>query len=169
LKKETRILGLSAASTKNRPIPLVGVIFRGSLWLDGIMTCAANPKKCDTTTQLADAIIHSRHYTQIRAVIISVRCIHEPELDPEALSHKISLPTIVHRPVSPRIRSKAYRFQFRGRYLTVQIFGGELNMVRDFYNVACRAYSSVPEALSVADLIAKNLPTSTIGKKSSNA
>lgn len=145
---------------KTSPIPVVGVVFRGSLWLDGIITCAITLDECNPTTQLSSAIIDSRHYTQLRAVILSDHKIGKHELDIETLTSKIRRPIIVLRPVKSTIPMKKYRFQFRGRRLTVRASGTDMNMIKDVFRIGCAPDSPVPEALRVAGLITKNLPTS---------
>lgn len=69
VKKEIRVLGVAArpAGVDYR-IQVVGVVFRGKLWLDGVMrTETIGP---DVTKGVAKMICNSPHHPQIRVILL---------------------------------------------------------------------------------------------------
>ena len=69
VKKEIRVLGFAAKPTGvNDKLYVVGVVFRGKLWLDGVMrTVACGP---DITKEVVEMIINSPHHPQIRVILL---------------------------------------------------------------------------------------------------
>lgn len=158
-KKETRILGVSARQTEARRIPVVGVVFRGSLWLDGVITCLIDRRSKDQSSVLAEAIRRSKQYSQVRAVILS----REP-LFPDASIDIIELARLIKRPVVSMIRrtsgfsTKARRKPFSevrvaGKPVLVRIAGIDAQVLEELFAVGCVDGSRIPEAARVADLI----------------
>jgi endonuclease V-like protein UPF0215 family len=171
IKKEARILGLSAPTRKLNRVPLVGVVFRGSLWLDGMLTCRIEPNRPEHLSVLVRAILQSRQYSQIRAVILSREVLRLAiRISVSDLAHMIDLPVIsvlekgnhrkiVHRNRPPLIKSEAghVRTKVAGKYVYIDAAGVSAPEAQQIFEVACPEGKSTPEALRVAEIIAKNL------------
>lgn len=69
VKKEIRTLGLVVKQTGLRyEYTVIGVVFRGSLWLDGVMRTTV--QNIDVTESSIEMITSSPHYPQIRAILV---------------------------------------------------------------------------------------------------
>lgn len=94
VKKEIRVLGIAVKpSTSGDHLHAVGVVFRGGLWLDGVMrTIAQGP---DITDRLVEMIAESPHHPQIRVLLIHDSLIEGgATIDPCRLSTGTSKPVI---------------------------------------------------------------------------
>lgn len=72
IKPELRILGIddcSFASHKTGTAILIGIVFRGGLWLDGVMKTEVDG--LDVTDKIANMIKTSPHYDQLRVIMLN--------------------------------------------------------------------------------------------------
>jgi endonuclease V-like protein UPF0215 family len=74
VKPEIRVLGVDDGKfvphSKAR-VPVVGIVFRGGYWLDGVMSTHVEVDGLDGTAQIASMIKSSPHYGQLRVVMLS--------------------------------------------------------------------------------------------------
>jgi endonuclease V-like protein UPF0215 family len=74
IKPEIRILGVDDGAfiphTKGL-VPVVGVVFRGGYWLDGVMHTRIRVDGFDATNKIASMIIDSPHYKQLRVIMLN--------------------------------------------------------------------------------------------------
>ena len=74
MKKEIRILALSDGASprksKKRNVEIVGVVFRGAHWLEGVMRATIERDGHNATSNLARMIKSSRHFQQTRLIMI---------------------------------------------------------------------------------------------------
>ena len=74
IKSEIRILGIDDGKfvphTSGRAI-VVGVVFRGGSWLDGVIHTNVGIDGLDATEQIASMITSSSHYKQLRLVMLN--------------------------------------------------------------------------------------------------
>jgi endonuclease V-like protein UPF0215 family len=68
IKKEIRVIGV-AAQCDPAGITIIGVVFRGSLWLDGVLK--THSAEVDITKAIAEMIKRSQHYGQVRVILLS--------------------------------------------------------------------------------------------------
>lgn len=184
LKREVRILGLSAPNRRLKEIPVIGVVFRGNLWLDGVFTCLLEPDRSNHLSTLARAITRSKQYSQIRAVILSrEQLVPGEDIEITKLAQRISLPviSIIRKPHSRGLRklqggkrSKTFRatryeIKFRGRPVSVLAAGISHERTREIFTVGCAVPHILPEAVRVADLIAKHVSSPIFFAGPSNA
>jgi len=168
LKREARILGLSA-SRKGRRIFVFGVVFRGSLWLDGIVTCAIEEDKQDYTSQIATTLKRSKQYSQLHAIILMKNPLTRGlEIDVTELARKTKLPIITQ--VSPKgSRRRKQRMQgpryyelfVNGKHVSVLAEGVTREGAERLFTVSS-GVGKIPEAVRVADLLAKVASTTTL-------
>lgn len=93
VKREIRTLGLVAKRYKSGGSLAVGVIFRGGLYLDGVIK--ATVQGPDISNPVAEMIRSSRHYPQIRVIIIHEALIDEGmRVDPSKIYGEAMRPII---------------------------------------------------------------------------
>ncbi len=174
IKKEARILGLAAASSGHLPSLVIGIIFRGNLWLDGILTCQIRPKQPDWLAGLVSAIVRSRQYSQIHAVILPKKVLVDGvRFDISDFSHKINLPVIsitrrtlyqngpTHRKPTPKSKEDYFNIKRAGRLVPVMVSGISREETRQIFAVACLEGQQIPEAVRVAKMVATHVTERT--------
>lgn len=166
LKKQARILGLSATAKRKGATLVVGVVFRGSCWLDGILTCSLESDKRDHVSQISKAIMKSRQYSQLHAVILSQKKIAPGwDIDITDLAQRIKLPVISlvkKNRTGMKNRKKLlganyYHLVINKKPVFVLAKGLGLEMTQELLTIACTSGSSIPEAVRVANLIAEQV------------
>lgn len=70
IKSEIRILGIDDSALLNEKVMIVGTIFRGGDWIDGVLRSEITKDGLDATDVICNMIKKSKHYGQIRAVIL---------------------------------------------------------------------------------------------------
>jgi endonuclease V-like protein UPF0215 family len=50
--------------------PLIGVVFRGGYWLDGVMSTRVEVDGFDSTAKIGSMVLNSRHYEQLRVIML---------------------------------------------------------------------------------------------------
>lgn len=74
IKPEIRVLGVDdgvfTPHVKSL-VPVVGVVFRGGYWLDGVMHTKVEVDGFDATEKIASMIINSPHHKQLRVIMLN--------------------------------------------------------------------------------------------------
>ena len=73
IKPEIRVLGVDdGVFTPHSEgfAPIVGVVFRGGCWLDGVMSTRVEIDGFDATDQIGTMITRSPHYKQVRIIML---------------------------------------------------------------------------------------------------
>ena len=166
-KREVRILGLSASGGRAHAAIIVGVVFRGNLWLDGMITCRLESNQTDYLPLLTREIVHSKQYSQLRVVILSKQFNAQlKKIDIAALADSVKLPVISITQRNQRLVSATakgdggkehglHKFKAHGSAVFVRIAGIDVDRARQLFEVGRMEPYRVPEAVRVADLIAK--------------
>ena len=144
IKKETRILGLDTCN----PGLTVGVVARGGLYLDGIISFPPNLK--DASGESARRIVNSVYFSELRAVML-----HNPndEQDPDSVEKITGLPTITISKDEPR-RGRGYKV-FHGKLGRLWVKTPVQSTVLRKILTASWTMGRLPEPLRVAHLLAK--------------
>lgn len=74
IKPEIRVLGVDDGVFTPHVkgfAPIVGVVFRGGYWLDGVMHTKVEVDGFDATEKIASMIINSPHYKQLRVIMLN--------------------------------------------------------------------------------------------------
>jgi endonuclease V-like protein UPF0215 family len=74
IKPEIRVLGVDDGVFTPRVkglVPIVGVVFRGGYWLDGVMHTKIKVDGFDATGKIASMILNSPHYKQLRIIMLN--------------------------------------------------------------------------------------------------
>jgi endonuclease V-like protein UPF0215 family len=73
IKPEIRVLGVDDGVFTPHVkglVPVVGVVFRGGYWLDGVMHTKVEVDGFDATEKIVSMIIDSAHYNQLRVIML---------------------------------------------------------------------------------------------------
>jgi endonuclease V-like protein UPF0215 family len=182
IKPEIRILGIDDGKflphTKGTVI-VVGVVFRGGLWLEGVMHTTVKIDGSNATEQLAKMINSSPHYQQLRLVmlngitlggfnLVNIKVLHlvtslpilaltrdKPNLEAirSALTH---LPQKNKRWEVVEAAGEIYEITNKGTHLYMETAGISLSDAKKIVELAS-ARSSFPEPLRVAHLVASGV------------
>lgn len=74
IKPEIRVLGIDDGvftSHAKAFVPVVGVVFRGGYWLDGVMHTEVEVDGFDATEKISSMILNSPHHNQLRVVVLN--------------------------------------------------------------------------------------------------
>ncbi len=187
VKPEIRILGIDDGvfqpHTKGT-VDVVGVVFRGGYWLDGVMQTEVEIDGMDATEKTASMILNSPHYDQLRVVVLNgVTLAGFNVVDLKELFDKTGLPVIAvarKKPDFEDIRKalenlakseKRWKaIQNAGRLIEVKTRNTEETIYAQFVGISendakrilkkTSTRSNIPEALRVAHIIASGLTRS---------
>jgi uncharacterized protein len=70
IKREIRILGIDDSALIYEKVMIVGAVFRGADWIDGVLRSEITKDGLDATDVICRMIIRSKHHGQIRAVML---------------------------------------------------------------------------------------------------
>lgn len=98
IKPEIRVLGVDDgifAPHVESLVPVVGVVFRGGYWLDGVMSTEVLVDGFDATEKISAMILGSPHYRQLRVVMLNgITFAGFNVVDMKALNAAIKLPVV---------------------------------------------------------------------------
>jgi len=189
IKPEIRVLGIDDGAF----IPhveglatVVGVVFRGGYWLDGVISTKVEVDGLDATDKIVSMITASPHYKQLRVILLNgVTCAGFNVVDIKKLYEETGLPVIAvarempnfkdirkalkNLPCSEKrwkaIRGTGEMFEVSTRNnrarIYMQISGICEEEAREILQKTSTR-SDVPEALRVAHLIASGISRDTV-------
>ena len=70
IKREIRILGIDDSALLSKKVMIVGAVFRGADWMDGVLRSDVTKDGLDATNVICCMITRSKHYGQIRVVML---------------------------------------------------------------------------------------------------
>ncbi|MCX8175676.1 MAG: DUF99 family protein [Candidatus Bathyarchaeota archaeon] len=179
IKKEIRIVGIDdgcLSSTKNLGRGfLVGVVYRGGSWIDGIFKIKVKGDCLDLTDKLTKTIKSSTHYGQIRLIMLNkLTFLGLNPLNPCKLSKKVKKPVMVvtNKPLKAEaefvnnlnsLELEGFKKPLKLKVLNrlsfyVYLHGLGLKEAEKILEVTF--FNKIPEPLRVARLIAKALNSS---------
>lgn len=98
IKPEIRVLGVDDGvfiPHSKGLVDVVGIVFRGGYWLDGVMRTEIEVDGLDATEKIASMITESPHYKQLRIIMLSgITFAGFNVVDIKELYSKTSLPVI---------------------------------------------------------------------------
>lgn len=108
IKPEIRVLGVDDGvfiPHSKGLVDVVGVVFRGGYWLDGVMRTEMEVDGLDGTEKIASMIIESPHYKQLRIIMLNgITFAGFNVVDIKELYDKTELPVIVITRGVPNIK-----------------------------------------------------------------
>jgi endonuclease V-like protein UPF0215 family len=188
VKPEIRVLGVDDGVFTPHVeawVPVVGVVFRGGYWLDGVMHTKIAVDGFDATEKIASMVTSSPHYRQLRVIMLNgITFGGFNVVDIKALHAETGLPVIAvtrEKPNLAEIREALEHLPKSEERWNAVLNAGELVEVatrhkeeRIYAHVAgiseedarkvlrlTSTRSNVPEALRVAHLIASGISAET--------
>jgi endonuclease V-like protein UPF0215 family len=179
IKKEIRVLGIACTPPRRRsmiPTQVVGVVYRGSRWLEGVMRTTFPSDVVDLTPRTARMVASSPHFPQLRVIALDELITKSGNyFDIEALSRKTRLPVIAVLPkkistrrlsnMKPRIPRRRRRALAQSAYAKWNtgsrvffVYSAGLGLLDlDEILEVCASKEGIPEAARVARIIASSL------------
>jgi len=146
-KRQVRVLGLAVAQLGESLLP-VGVVYRGSLGVEGVIGCG--PCGCDAAEAVSEAVRGSPHYGQVRVILLDVsRLPGGCALDPFKLADLAGRPVLALGPGDAEVDA---RHMFTWGAYTVASAGLTEVDARGVLEAA--SVDGYPEALRAACLVA---------------
>lgn len=184
IKREIRVLGVDdgifAPHTRGEA-DVIGVVYRGGYWLDGVMRSAVTIDGMDATEKIADMVKNSPHYGQLRVVILDgITVAGFNVIDIKELFKKVDRPVIavtrekpsleeIERALEnlPQARKRWKAVENAGKITQVQTRNAEEPVYIQVAGVSetdaqkilreTSTRSNIPEALRVAHIIASGI------------
>ena len=178
IKREIRVLGIASVSPHRRDeasTHVVGVVYRGNRWLEGVMRVVIRREQSNLTTGIAKMTIRSPHFPQLRVIVLDELVTKSGSyVDIKALSKKTRLPTVaVLRKEMPTKRLSKTRARNRRAFKalaglpcrkwratgnTYFVYSAGLRGVElDELLKVCASREGLPEAARVARITASSL------------
>jgi hypothetical protein len=184
IKPEIRVLGVDDGVFIPHAkgfAPIIGVVFRGGCWLDGVMSTKVEVDGFDATDKIASMVMNSPHYKQLRVIMLDgVTFAGFNVVDIKKLNAETELPIIAvtrDKPDFNEIRKALKHLPSSKKRWKAVTNAGEIfevptrNKDEKVYMEVSGIYeedarkivkltstrSSVPEALRVAHLIASGI------------
>jgi endonuclease V-like protein UPF0215 family len=184
IKPEIRILGVDDGAfiphVKGQ-VPIVGVVFRGGYWIDGVVHTWISVDGLEATDKLSSMIVGSSHYKQLRVIMLNgITFAGFNIVNIKALNLATKLPVITvtrEKPDLPKIHEALQNLGHSGeRWKTILDAGEPMEVATR--NVKAKVYvqtagvsiedaqkilrltstrSNIPEALRVAHIIASGI------------
>ncbi|MEM3769606.1 MAG: DUF99 family protein [Candidatus Bathyarchaeia archaeon] len=186
IKPEIRVLGIDDGVFKLHTkglVPVVGVVFRGGYWLDGVMHTMVRVDGFEATRKIASMIQKSPHHKQLRVVMLNgVTIAGFNVVDIKKLNVATGLPVIavtrnkpnfyqIHEALKklPKSEERWKAILNAGELYEVLLNGGKSKIYMQMSGISeedarrilqlTSTRSYMPEALRVAHLIASGLST----------
>jgi len=70
IKPEIRILGIDDSSLHTDRVMIVGAVFRGGEWLDGVLRSHITKDGTDATDTIISMVTNSKHFGQVRVLML---------------------------------------------------------------------------------------------------
>lgn len=184
IKPEIRVLGVDDGVFKPRTkgfVPVIGVVFRGGYWFDGVMHTKIKVDGTDATRKIASMVINSPHYKQLRVIMLDgITFAGFNVVDIKELNAKTSLPVItvtrekpnleeIRRALEnlPKSEERWKAILNAGEPVEVPVKGGKEKIYVQAVGISLEdaikilrltsTRSNIPEALRVAHLIASGI------------
>lgn len=177
MKKEIRIIGIDDApfdKFNDKEVLIVGTIFRGGSFIDGIISTKVTVDGDDSTDKIAEMINKCKFKPQLQVIILDGIAVGGFNIiDVEELNKKTKLPVIIVMRNYPDLKkikdvlkklnkeNKAKLLKKAGKVhkinkIHIQIYGIDLETAKDILKISCtRSY--LPEPIRVAHLIASGV------------
>ena len=195
MKSEIRVLGIDDGTFtphSKDPVLIVGVVFRGGNWLEGIMHTTIRVDEFDATEKLAEMITNSPHYNQLRVVMLNgITFAGFNIVDIKALNAKTNLPVIavtdkkpdlnkIHNALEnlPNSEERWNAILNAGEIYPVTAQSGKQKIYIEIANISkdvaqevlrlTSSRSNIPEALRAAHVIASGAVLNNLSISSAN-
>jgi len=177
IKKEVRVIGIDDApfdKFKKGKVLVVGTVFRGGAWLDGVLSTKVNVDGNDATKKITEMINKCKFKPQLQCIFLDGIAVGGFNIiDVKELNKKTKLPVIVIIRKRPDINNikrilaklnkknkiklldKAGPVKQAGK-IYVQLTGISLEKAKEILKIAC-THSYIPEAIRLAHIISSGI------------
>ncbi len=181
IKKEVRIIAWDDCAFRfsQKRVLIIGAVFRGSSFMDGLLSTRIEKDGLDATERIADSILKSRHYDQLSVIMLGgITMAGFNLVDLKELNRITKLPVIAvqrKKPDMKRFRKTTKIFNDYKKRLAIVKKAGRIHTFtknsksiyyqragiddkesKEILNITC-VRSALPEPLRVAHLIASGL------------
>ena len=179
IKPEIRILAIDDSALVSERIMIVGVVFRGGEWMDGVLKSEITQDGTDATDVIVKMLTATRHYPQIRVImldgvtyggfnVVDIKELHErtrlpaivvmrAEPDMARIGRALqNLPDFDSRWHAIQNAGKIHEIDVHGNLLYIQCAGIEITDAAKILRLGT-THSHIPEPLRVAHLIATGI------------
>jgi endonuclease V-like protein UPF0215 family len=177
MKKEIRILGIDDApfnKFKDKNVLVVGTVFRGGSWLDGVLSTEVKVDGNNSTKKLIEMINKCKFKPQIQCIILDGIAFGGFNIvDVELLNKKTKIPVIIvirRMPDFKKIKSTLKKLRKERKYkliekagevhkvgkIYVQIKGISLEDAKKVLKISCTR-SLLPEPIRIAHMVAAGI------------
>ncbi|MDI6888987.1 MAG: DUF99 family protein [Methanocellales archaeon] len=182
IKPEIRTIAIDDGPLSDKVV-LIGTIFRGADWLEGVLRSEIAKDGMDATEKMVALAKESKHYDQSRAILLDgVTYAGFNAVDIVALNEQTKLPIIVVMRSPPDIEKirealtnldrqedrwrviqkagKIFEVSTSHGSVFIQLRGIDLSTAREIVHLTA-IHSRIPEPLRVAHLIASGIATTS--------
>jgi len=184
LKPEVRIIAWDDCAFRfaQKRVLVLGTIFRGGSFLDGLLSVSVNKDGNDGTDKIASSILSSRHYDQLSYIMLDgITVAGFNVVDIRELNRKTRLPVIAVQRKKPDMKEFMKALQNLDSYkqriakvknagkfyscgdIIFQKYGLSIGESKELLKLTCTR-SNIPEPLRVAHLIASGLSGESRGR-----
>jgi len=177
IKKEIRVIGIDDApfdKFKRGKVLVVGTVFRGGLFLDGVLSTKVNIDGNDATKNIIEMVNKSRFKPQLQCIFLDGIAVGGFNvIDIKELNKKTDIPVIVvirRKPDIENIKRILARLNKKNKIkllekagpvisvgkIYVQLTGLSIEKAKEILKIVCtRSY--IPEAIRLAHIIASGI------------
>ena len=177
LKKEIRVIGIDDApfnKFKKGNVLIVGTVFRGGLYLDGVLSTKVNVDGNDATKKIIEMINNCKFKPQLQCIFLDGIAVGGFNvIDVKELNNKTKIPVIViirRNPNIEKIKKTLIRINKRDKIkliekagsvvpvgeIYVQLTGLSIDKAKEILKIVCTR-SLIPEPIRIAHLIASGI------------
>jgi|TARA_Y100000310_G_scaffold238535_1_gene241931 hypothetical protein len=177
LKKEIRVIGIDDAPFNKfgkGNVLVVGTVFRGGSWLDGVLSTKVSIDGNNSTKKITEMINKCKFKPQLQCIFLDGIAVGGFNIiDVKELSKKTKLPVIViirRKPDIENIKKILVRLNKKNRIkliekagsvvsvgkIYIQLTGLSIEKAREILKIACTR-SLIPEPIRIAHLIASGI------------
>jgi uncharacterized protein len=172
MKKEIRLIGIDDGPCKKDNVLVVGTVFRGGEFIEGILSTKIKPDGTDSTKKLISMIIKSKFKSQLKAILLDGIALGGFNIiDINKLNQKTNIPVIVvirKKPDFKEIKSvltkigKSYTLiekagkVYKVKKIYIQLAGINLEKAKQILKISCTR-SLIPEPIRISHIIASGI------------
>lgn len=178
IKREIRILGIDDSPFRkfeDKKILVIGTIYRGGEFMDGLISTYADVDGTDATEKIAEMVGKTKHRPQLQAIMLKGIAVGGFNvIDINELSKKTGMPVIVvmkDKPNFEKIANALKNFKDGNERLDLMRKAGKITKAGKLYvqqagisareisqilKITC-THSNIPEPIRVAHLIASGI------------
>ncbi len=177
MKPQIRILGLDDSShdrNKDKEVYVIGTVFRGGDFLDGVMSCKVMIDGNDATIKVIAMINKSKFKKQLRAILLDgIAVAGFNVIDIQKLNKETAIPVIVAMrdyPNLKKIKETLINIKMKAKIkllekagsiykfnkIHFQFFGLKKEEAEEILKITC-THSYIPEPIRAAHLIGQGL------------